>query len=212
MQNPVEWFGYAASVVVAVSLLMSSLIKLRWINMVGALLFTAYGLIIHAYPVALLNFTIACINVYYLARIYRQKDQFKLVPVGADSAVLAEFLRVHGTGIRRFFPSFSAAAVPVGPAFFTLRNAHVAGAILTRPLAPDTLLVALDYVIPEYRDFKVGRFVFELNHDVFRALGVSRLASEPHSPAHRDYLLRMGFAEGRVGNRTLLVRAVGAAE
>ena len=59
MQNPVEWFGYAASVVVAVSLLMSSLIKLRWINMVGSLMFTGYGLLIGAYPVALLNFTIA---------------------------------------------------------------------------------------------------------------------------------------------------------
>lgn len=208
MQNLVEWFGYAASVVVAVSLLMSSLIKLRWINMVGAFMFAAYGLVIHAYPVALLNFAIACINVYYLARIYRQTDQFKLVPAARDGAVLAEFLHVHAVGIRRFFPSFTESAVPAGKAFFALRNAHVAGAILTHPLAADTLLITLDYVIPEYRDFKIGRFVFEENRPVFRALGVSRLASEPHSTAHRAYLLKMGFAEGRIGDRALLVREV----
>jgi hypothetical protein len=208
MQNLVEWFGYAASVVVAVSLLMSSLIKLRWINMVGASMFAAYGLIIHAYPVALLNFAIACINAYYLARIYRQQDQFKLVPATSDSAVLAEFLHVHAAGIRRFFPAFSEPATLQGKAFFALRNAHVAGAILTRQHTSDTLLITLDYVIPEYRDFKIGRFVFEHNRDVFRALGVSLLASEPHSPEHRAYLLKMGFAEGRVGGRTLLVRSV----
>lgn len=208
MQNAVEWFGYGASIVVAVSLLMSSLIKLRWINMAGALMFTGYGLLIRAYPVALLNFAIAGINVYYLAKIYRQKDQFKLVPVGPDSALLAEFLRVHRAEIQRFFPDFAAAKAGEGAAWFTLRNTHVAGVILTRHLAPDTLLITLDYVIPEYRDFKVGQFVFEQDGAVFRALGVSRLASEPHSPEHREYLTRMGFAEGRVGDQVLLVRAI----
>lgn len=208
MQNLVEWFGYAASVVVAVSLLMSSLIKLRWINMVGAFMFAAYGLIIRAYPVALLNFTIGCINVYYLARIYRRKDQFKLVPVASDSAVLAEFLQVHATGIGRFFPGFSAAVVPAGQAFFALRNAHVAGVILTCPHAVGSLLIALDYVIPEYRDFKMGRFVFEQNREIFRGLGASRVVSEPHAPEHRAYLRKMGFAEEQIDGRVLFARSV----
>lgn len=205
MENMINWFGYAASVVVAVSLLMSSLIKLRWINMAGALMFTAYGLGIRAYPVALLNFAIAGINVYHLVRIYRQKDQLKLVPVAADSAVLAEFLRVHRAGIASFIPTFAGGADAAGAAFFTLRNANLAGAILTRPLTADTLLITLDYVIPEYRDFKLGRFVFGEERKLFQDLGVSRLASEPHSSAHRAYLLKMGFVEARVGDRDLLV-------
>lgn len=206
MRDFVEWFGYAASVVVAVSLLMSSLIRLRWINMVGALMFAAYGLIIHAYPVALLNFAIAGINVWHLARIYPQQDQFKLVPVGSDSALLAEFLREHAAGIRRFFPDFAAVAGAPEVAFFTLRNARLAGVILAQRPAPDTLDLTLDYVVPEYRDFKVGRFVFERSGGVFRALGVSRVVSAAHSPEHRDYLRRMGFAEGKVGDRPRLIR------
>jgi hypothetical protein len=208
MQNAVEWFGYGASIVVAVSLLMSSLIKLRWINMAGALMFTAYGLLIRAYPVALLNFAIAGINIYYLAKIYRQRDQFKLVPVGADSALLAEFLRVNEAEIRRIFPGFIAPAAREGAAFFTLRNTHVAGVILTRPLAPDTVLITLDYVIPEYRDFKVGHYVFAHSRGTLAAGGISRLASEPHTAVHREYLRRMGFAEGLVGDRVLLVRGI----
>lgn len=208
MPTPVEWFGYAASVVVAVSLLMSSLIRLRWINLTGALMFSAYGLAIRAYPVAALNFAIALINVWHLARTYRRRDQFRLVPAAGDGALLAEFLRAHAPGIRRFFPCFAAPAAVPEVSFFALRNSHVAGAILGRRLSTDTLLLELDYVIPEYRDFKVGRFVFGENAAVFRALGVSRLASEPHSPEHRAYLERMGFAADRAEASGLLVRAV----
>ena len=64
--NSFEMLGYLASVFVAVSLMMRSLTKLRVINLIGALLFTAYGLIIGAFPVAVVNAFIALVNVYYL--------------------------------------------------------------------------------------------------------------------------------------------------
>ena len=41
-----EWVGYLASVVVAISLMMSNIKKLRWWNLIGAALFVAYGLAI----------------------------------------------------------------------------------------------------------------------------------------------------------------------
>jgi hypothetical protein len=61
-----EMLGYLASVFVAVSLTMRSLTKLRVINLIGALLFTVYGLIISAYPVAVVNGFIVLVNIYYL--------------------------------------------------------------------------------------------------------------------------------------------------
>ena len=64
--NNFEMLGYLASIFVAVSLMMRSLTKLRVINLIGALLFTAYGLIIGAFPVAVVNAFIALVNVYYL--------------------------------------------------------------------------------------------------------------------------------------------------
>ncbi|NKF49308.1 YgjV family protein [Shewanella sp. WXL01] len=70
-----EWIGYLASVLVAVSLTMSDIKKLRWWNLLGAILFVAYGLAIGALPVALVNAFIACINVYYLNKLYREPQQ-----------------------------------------------------------------------------------------------------------------------------------------
>ena len=69
-----EWVGYLASVVVAISLMMSSIKKLRWWNLIGAALFVAYGIAISAYPVALVNFFIVLIDAYYLIKLYREAD------------------------------------------------------------------------------------------------------------------------------------------
>ncbi|MCA9901859.1 MAG: YgjV family protein [Ardenticatenaceae bacterium] len=66
-----ELLGYMASVFVAVSLMMRSLVKLRVINLVGAVLFTVYGLIIAAYPVAVVNGFIVLVNIYYLQQTWR---------------------------------------------------------------------------------------------------------------------------------------------
>ena len=66
-----EMLGYLASVFVAVSLTMRSLTKLRVINLIGSLLFTAYGLIIGAYPVATVNAFIVLVNIYYLQQSFK---------------------------------------------------------------------------------------------------------------------------------------------
>ena len=64
-----EIIGYFASVLVAISLMMSSILKLRVINLLGAALFTLYGLLIGAYPVAVMNFFIVLIDLYYLREL-----------------------------------------------------------------------------------------------------------------------------------------------
>lgn len=66
-----EMLGYLASVFVAASLTMRSLTRLRVINLIGSLLFTAYGLIISAYPVAVVNAFIVLVNIYYLQQSFK---------------------------------------------------------------------------------------------------------------------------------------------
>jgi hypothetical protein len=73
-----EIIGYLASVLVAISLMMSSILKLRVINLLGAALFTLYGLLIGAYPVAVMNFFIVLIDLYYLRELIPSREQFTL--------------------------------------------------------------------------------------------------------------------------------------
>lgn len=80
--NWLEWFGYTASVVVAISLTMSSILKLRWYNLLGATLFSAYGFLIHAYPVGFLIGFIACVDIRLVARSHDQSHGRYLQKMG----------------------------------------------------------------------------------------------------------------------------------
>ncbi|EJP28390.1 bacterial inner membrane domain protein [Haemophilus sputorum HK 2154] len=62
----IELLGYIATFLVAVSFLCKSMTRLRAINALGATLFVIYSLIISAYPVALLNAFLVCVNLYQL--------------------------------------------------------------------------------------------------------------------------------------------------
>lgn len=68
-----EFLGYIASFIILVSLLMSSIVKLRWINLLGSAIFSVYGFLIGALPVAFMNLCISLINIYYLIKIYHKK-------------------------------------------------------------------------------------------------------------------------------------------
>ena len=65
----IEWVGYLASIVIAISLIMSDIVKLRIINTVGCILFVIYGIAVGAYPVAFTNLLIVFINSYYLYKL-----------------------------------------------------------------------------------------------------------------------------------------------
>ncbi|WP_194437170.1 YgjV family protein [Vibrio fluminensis] len=76
--NMVEILGYAASIMVAISLTMKDIVKLRVLNFIGCALFTAYGLMIDSWPVVLTNGFIACVNVYFLVKMQQEKKTAKL--------------------------------------------------------------------------------------------------------------------------------------
>lgn len=67
-----EILGYLASIFIACSLLMKDIKKLRYINSIGCILFVIYGIIIEAYPVALMNGFCVLINLYYLIKITKK--------------------------------------------------------------------------------------------------------------------------------------------
>ncbi|EJG2020865.1 YgjV family protein [Vibrio parahaemolyticus] len=75
--NMVEILGYAASIMVAISLTMKDIVKLRILNFIGCALFTVYGLMIDSWPVVLTNGFIACVNVYFLAKMQQEKKSLE---------------------------------------------------------------------------------------------------------------------------------------
>lgn len=188
-----EIIGYVASALVAISLMMTSILRLRIINLVGAVFFTLYGLLIGSIPVAAVNVFIVGINLYYLYRIFGTKEYFRLLEVDNHSKYLRYFLTFHQDEIRRFLPSFAYRPTREQLTFFVLRDLVPAGLFIGEREGEDTLRVILDFVIPGYRDFKIGSFVFSEQAEFFRRRGIERIISDGGTKEHAQYLRRMGF-------------------
>ncbi len=192
--NYVEWLGYLASVITAVSLLMSSIIKLRWYNLFGSLTFCIYGFVINAYPVGLFNGFIVFVNIYYLYKIYNKKEFFKLQLVESTDGYLATFFQFYKDELAKYFPTFTVDSMkPENVSLLVLRNMAVAGVFIGEKLPNNTLKISLDFAIPEYRDFKLGKFVYRDSAPFFEANGIKRLVTETKNQEHFNYLKKMGF-------------------
>ena len=64
-----EIFGYIGSVLVIISMMMSSMIKLRVVNICGSVVCAVYSILTSAYPLALLNVAAIAVNCW---RIYQE--------------------------------------------------------------------------------------------------------------------------------------------
>ncbi|MCB8976856.1 MAG: YgjV family protein [Ardenticatenaceae bacterium] len=196
MQIYLELLGYLASVLVAISLMMSSVLKLRLINLAGAIAFFIYGLLIGAYPIAAVNAVIVVVNLYFLYRIYTSKEYFKLLDVDSSSAYLRTFLNFYKADIERFIPDYRFAPSEKQLIIFVLRDMVPAGLFIGQRNEQGEFHVYLDFVIPSYRDFKIGTYLY-YQSGFFQQHGICKLLSTPHNSIHAKYLKRMGFQEER---------------
>lgn len=201
-----ELIGYLASVLIAVSLMMSSIIKLRVINLLGSITFTVYGLLITSYPVAAMNLFIAFVNIYYLRNMLASREYFTLLKIDRDSEYLCYFLDFYDRQIRRFQPRFSRKLPENGFHFFVLRDMIPAGLFIGEIQGHNRLLVTLDFVIPRYRDFKVGRYLYREKSDFFLQQGIQEIISYPGSREHQRYLQKMGFQQETANDGQMIYR------
>ncbi|MDF2613380.1 MAG: hypothetical protein K0S71_1166 [Clostridia bacterium] len=195
-----EWLGYLASLIVLISLLMSSIIKLRWINLLGSGLFALYGFLIGALPVGFMNVGISFINIYYLVKIYGSKEYFKLLQVQGSSQYLNYFLEFYKDSIEHYMDHFKLNTHNPEISFYILRNTVPAGIFIGSHYSANTLKIELDFATPEYRDFKIGSYIYETRKDYFLDNGYTHLICFSSNNAHIKYLKKMGFKESLDGN------------
>ncbi|MBR0387465.1 MAG: YgjV family protein, partial [Clostridia bacterium] len=74
-----EIIGYTGSALVVISMLMTSIIRLRVINLTGSLIFTVYALLIRSYPTAAMNVFLVGINVWHLIRLQKTSRHYDVI-------------------------------------------------------------------------------------------------------------------------------------
>jgi len=198
--------GYVGSAFVVTSLAMRSILKLRLIGLAGAVTFVMYGYLIGAWPIVWTNVVIVLIHLHFLREIRRADEYFKVLEVRCESNYLRYFLANYSEDIENAWPGFEYRPEEDMLTLFILRDLVPAGLFVAKALDADTLELELDYAIPGYRDFKIGRYLYSRN--ALQDRGYSTIVAQTPSDRAADYLLRMGFAR-ETGSRYAWSRSLG---
>ncbi len=190
-QLVVDLIGYGASILIFLSFVMTSVKKLRWFSIVGSGIFSLYALMIASYPTAIVNAGIVVVNAFYLHKMSKQEEFFTVLPATLDSRYLHRFVMFYGNDIQKYFPDFELEAVQADKAFFVYRDMTTASLVMGRDLGEGVFQIDLDYVIPQYRDMRAGKFIYLR----MKAMGYTKLVVESDNPAHQNYMKKVGFRE-----------------
>lgn len=193
--NWVEILGYVASLLVATSLSMSSIARLRALNLFGAFAFSVYGWMVGAYPVLVVNAYIVVINIVFLLKMQPgHSEAFELLAINRhENRYLQRFLDFHQKDILKFFPDFNADEIHDANIVLIMRDMLPVGVVACRQTDDNTLTIKLDYVIPSHRDFRCAQYFYQAWSDVISCGSISRFVVKGDAGPHKSYLKKIGF-------------------
>lgn len=205
-----ELVGWVGSAVLIVSLLQTRVMRFRVLNTLSCLVLIGYNAAVGVWPMAAMNVVLVAINLWVIARLVRERHDARVydaVVMGVDQPFVRRLLERHAADIREFNPDLPEdlpADLPsrADHAFVVSTGDQVVGVVLSRDGSePGEQQVVLDYVLPAYRDFTPGEFVFRADGP-FARLGTRRVVASPGMAASERYLRAVGFVD-QGGRRVL---------
>jgi len=193
LQQLLTYSGYLASIIVVISMALTSLTRIRIVNTIGAALFSIYGFAIGAMPVGVLNSFIIIVNLFQLYRLKNKQTEFNLIQTPVKGDFIENFIKLYHKQIKKFQPEFNFELSNYDIAFLTLSSLNIAGVIIGKKSENHTLEINLDFVLPQYRDMKVGTFVFVISKQYFKDKGCNRIITKKGNQQHENYLKQVGF-------------------
>ena len=187
----IEIFGYIGSALVVISMLMSSIVKLRIINCVGSVISGIYAVICGALPLAIMNVCLIAINGYNLFKLLKTKQVYDLVTGDTGDALVKYFLSRYGEDIKRYFPGYSEERAEGLTAFIACCEGNPSGMLIGKQ-HDGVFDILIDYSTPTYRDCSVGRYLYSRIPEA----GIHTLSyGEKLTDEHTAYLNKMGYSQ-----------------
>ena len=201
------WFGYLASLLLAIGLLINNDLKFRWFNTGGNIAFITYGIFLYAIPVVLTNSILLMINLFYLYKIYSRKELFELLEFSSGGILIDRFLSFYKQDIAAHFPHFKKEQLEGNINFVVLRDLVVANIFSARLANNGKAEVVINYTVTKYRDYKVGRFIFEQEKEYLVSKGIKKLVYTSVANArHQKFLESMGFEKEIIDDQACTVK------
>ena len=187
----IEAIGYCGSLLVLVSFLMTSVVKLRVVNTVGSFIFMIYALIIRSYPTAIMNFCLVVINLHNLRRLRGTESKtYDLIEMDPGDSYLQYLLNKYKEDILACFALQSILPEAADKVYLVNCNDVPAGVTFGK-INGDVFDISLDYATPSYRDCSVGKFLCEQ----LAASGIRELRYSGPVENHENYLKKLNYVE-----------------
>jgi len=186
----IESIGYIGSALVVVSMLMTSVKKLRLVNTIGSTIFTVYALIIHSYPTALMNTCLVIINIINIVKLFKAEKTFSVIECFKDESIVQLYLRSNLSDINKYFPDFSPDNMERRNAYMVFTGSAPIGILIGSMNEDNSLTIELDYTIPSYRDYSVANY---LHKYMAEKHNVKTLIFEGKMTESDTYLEKMKF-------------------
>lgn len=205
----VEAVGWIGSLILVISLTQTRVMRFRVLNLIACVVLVGYNTVIAVWPMVAMNVVLVAINTWVIVKLVRSRHDsrtYDAVSMSVDEPYLARALERHSADIAAFEPSLPkdlAAALPAAAdhAFVVTTGDELVGVVLTRGGSePGEQHVVLDYVLPAYRDFTPGEFVYRPDGP-FARLGTRRVVARPSAMSEK-YLRAVGFRPD--GDRAVL--------
>lgn len=185
-----EIVGYIGSALVVISMLMTSVVKLRIVNMIGSVVSGTYAFIIGSFPLALMNVCLIIINIFNLVKLLKTKQQYDFIECSLNDSFLKYFLIKYEEDIKKYFANFDNEKEKADIAYAVVVDGKPAGLTLGKKVKEDTVDIVIDYSIPTYRDCSIGKYLYSKLPNV----GLKYLTfRKGKSYAHESYLEKVGF-------------------
>ena len=196
-------FGWIASALLVVSVLQTKYLRFRIINSIASLLLVVYNACLSVWPQVAMNAALVIINIVFIARMaksQRESKAFTFAVEPATSELVGWFLARHGQDVASFHPKLTAQLGTEGAqAAVLFHDDEAMGLTAFCPDGQGSTQLLADYVVPRFRDFVPGEFVFSAAGPLRQAGATSIWIADPTEPV-QSYLTKMGFtsdADGR---------------
>ena len=208
MINWIEWIGYLASALVAFSLMVTKALKFRIFNLLGCIAFIVYGGFIGAFPVILANSILLIINIYQLSKLFKIEEQFQLVSFSQNDNIVQKFITFYTKDIQNYFPTFNLDNTDATQLnFVVLRDISIANIFVITVDSNGNGTVKINYTVPQYRDFKVTKFIIEKEKKILIDKGVKRIVYQKiDNKNYLQFLQIMGFIPEIINNQKCWVK------
>ena len=174
----IEIFGYIGCIFVIISMLMTSVVKLRVINTVGSSISAVYAMIGHSYPLAVVNASLVVINIYNLIKLSKADGNHY------------DMIRGDKEDMKKYFLE-NTLELSAADTIYTVCCEGVPAGVLAGKKEGDALEISFDYTTPTYRDCSAGRFLYAKLAEE----GYKKFICKKATEGHKSYLEKMGFVK-----------------